>query len=170
MTFNEKIALEAKRCGICREWYGKILNASGIKDLLQLYVDGIDFCLSNEFPGNGMLKEFGADLCPEYGIFVDRQNVELQNPRKLVALGTTSAAATFREYAVGEVFAKHSAEVNVSAQNNSFVVIDMFDESRLTVKAFGNAKVCIHKYGGSLSTESAQSAVIKVIDKHKTTY
>lgn len=170
MTFNEKIALEAKRCGICREWYGKILNASGIEDLLKLYVDGIDFCLSNEFPGNGILKEFGGDLCQQYGIHVDRQNVELQNPRKLVALGTTSGTATFREYAVGEVFAKHSAQLKLSAQNNAFVVIDMFDESRVTVSAFGNAKVCVHKYGGELITESADSAVIKVIDKHKTTY
>lgn len=168
--FNEKLAEEAKRAGICREWYGKILQAADIPQLLALYVSGIDFCLSNEYPNNRILKEYGGEYLPAFGIYVDEENAELQNPRRLIALGTTRAAATFREYAMGEVFAKHSAEVAVSAQNNSFVVIDMFDESRVTVKTFGNAKVCIHQYGGTLSTESAQSAVIKVIDKHKTTY
>lgn len=171
--FIEKLAYEAKARGICGPGFARIFKAGQAADpiraLLDYYVEGIDFCLSNEFPGNGLLREY-ADVCREYGIYVDAAGLDLQEPKRLVSLGATSGAASFAHYAVGEVYAKHQSDLIITADNNAFISVDMFDESRVTVKAFGNAKVCVHRYGGHLETESAGASVIKVIDKQKTTY
>lgn len=172
-NISEKLAYAAKSLGICAPGFARIFKtgeqADPVRALLDYYVEGIDFCLSNEFPGIGILKEY-AEVCSEYGIYVDAAGLQLQDPKRLVCLGATSGAASFAQYAVGEVYAKHQSQLTIVARNNTFISVDMFDESRVTVMASENAKVCVHRYGGHLITESAGASVIKVIDKHKTTY
>lgn len=169
-NLNKEILAEALRNDICAPWATKIENAESVEELLQMYVDGIDFCLSNNFPSNGFLQETAGVLLQKYGIRID-EIVEVINPEKLVLLGTCSAKVSVTGYAVSQLFIKHNSVATVFANSNAFVMIDVFDDANLTVIASDESKLIVNVYGNAKVIEGAtENAYIKVVRKLKDTY
>jgi hypothetical protein len=172
MKLNKELALEAKKHNICEEWFNDLLQIEDKVRLIKMYLKGIDFCLSNEYPSLSFIKENFVGTMEKYGVFLD-DNIKGINSRYVVALGSCEGNAEYIDFGVGQVFVKHESKLNVKASGNSFVMVDMFDNSEVEVIATDNAKVCVNHYGGKLSTitNSEQgSATIKVIRKQSKTY
>jgi len=166
---NKEILIGALDKNICKEWAAMLPNAD-INQLLKMYIDGIDFCLSNDFPSKEFLKDKAGDLLPDYGIFVD-ENVSLRNPEKTVLLGSCGAVVLFCDYVVSQVFIKHASTASIDVTDNAFVVIDLFDDSILNIQAWGNSKVLVNVYGNAkVEHEVSGKAYVKVVNKLKKTY
>jgi hypothetical protein len=171
----KKIALElakqAKIKGICQEWYKDLKSVKDIGKLIEMYLKGIDFCLSNEFPSNEFIRENFEGKMEDYGIYLDKQ-ISATNERKIVALGSCIGRIEVNEYAVSELFIKHNSDLILSATGNSFVMVDIFDNAKLKVFALDDAKVCINRYGGTVEITSVSEgkSVVKVIEKNQKTY
>jgi hypothetical protein len=169
MSINKDLAKQAKRKGICEEWYNDLVNTTDTNALLSMYLRGIDFCLSNDYPTNDYIRKNFKGKMESFGIHLD-ESIHVANDKKIVALGKCTGIVEVSEYNISEVFLKHDSEITLKAEGNSFVVIDMFENTTLSVVAFDEAKVCINRYGGRVIQKVNGNALIKVIEKNKSTY
>lgn len=171
MELNKELAHAAKKKGICEDWFKDILNTEDKGKLIEMYLRGIDFCLSNEYPSLSFIRENFVGAMEPYGVFLDEE-IKAENSRHVVALGNCNGTADYSGFEVGQVFAKHNAKLTVTAKDSSFVMIDVFDNAEVEVIASDNAKICVNHYGGRVATQSSEpgNSVIKIIRKHSKTY
>lgn len=169
MRIAKELAKEAKRKGICEEWYVNLKNTEDVAGLAAMYLNGIDFCLSNDYPSNDYLRKHFKGKMEPYGIHLD-EDIQVKNERKVVTLGTCTGIVEISEYNVSEVFIKHNTDLVLLVRDNAFVMVDMFDNSRLKVIAGGNSKVCVNLYGGDVEQDAIENAFVKVKEKDKKTY
>lgn len=171
MKLNKELAHAAKKKGICEDWFKDLLNTEDKGTLIRMYLKGIDFCLSNEYPSLSFIRENFVGAMEPYGVFLDEE-IKAENSRHVVALGNCCGTAHYYGFEVGQVFAKHNAKLTVTAKDSSFVMIDVFDNSEVEVIASDNAKICVNHYGGRVISQSSEhgNSVIKIIRKHSKTY
>lgn len=171
MELNKELAHAAKKKGICEDWFKDLLNTEDKGKLIEMYLKGIDFCLSNEYPSLSFIRENFVGAMEPYGVFLDEE-IKAENSRHVVVLGNCSGTADYSGFEVGQVFAKHNAKLTVTAKDSSFVMIDVFDNAEVEVIASDNAKICVNNYGGRVTTQSSEpgNSVIKIIRKHSKTY
>lgn len=165
----KELAKQAKKKGICREWHKELKGLTDKRAMVDMYIRGIDFCLSNEFPDNEYIRENFKGVMEDKGVFLD-ENVNLVNYRRCVALGKTNACVRVSGYKVCEVFAKHESHLNIIVEDNAFVEIDMFDDAVVSVTGSESAKVHINRYGGTLTFDQQDKSIVKVVAKNKKTY
>lgn len=164
------VLAKAKECEICEEWAEKISNVTSVDDLLKMYVAGIDFCLQNNFPSNEDLVKLVGSKINQYGVYVDSRVGESNNPF-IVLLGSCKADLSYTGYGTGQLFVKHQSKAKIKVSGSSFLVIDCFENSELSVNASSNSKILINVYGDSkVTTESSDQAIIKLVNKLKETY
>ena len=171
MKINKELAAEAKTKGICKDWYERLLHTEDKHALIQMFLDGIDFCISKDYPSPEFFRLFDG-IRQQYGIFRD-EPIQAENSKYVVAFGKCEGAVKYTGYEVGQVFIKHESKLTVTASGNSFVMVDVFDNADIEIIAENNAKVCVNKYGGNVTTTTHSeqgNAVIKVIHKQSKTY
>lgn len=164
-----ELAKQAKKNGICQEWYDNLTVTGDIESLAKMYLKGIDFCLSNEYPSIDFMRNNFKGKIEVFGIYID-DRIEAVNEKTLVALGGCSGMVEIKDYAVSEVFLKHLSSLVLIVKDNAFVMVDMFDETSLNIIASDNAKVCVNRYGGKVEFSSFNNAVVKLIEKNQKTY
>lgn len=140
------LANEAKKKGICKEWHTALKSLTDRKEMVKMYLRGIDFCLANNYPDNEFIKAHFADVAPEMGVFVDCP-VIVENSPKCVCLGACFGKVTTNGFNVTELFVKNESEINIVANDNAFVMVDIFDQSVINIHAHERAKVCVNQYG-----------------------
>lgn len=169
-TLSARLAHDAARAGICKEWHDDLLAMTDKDDMVEMYLRGIDFCLSNDFPDNETIRANFKGVMECHGVFLD-DAIDVANMPKVVALGETNGIVKFDEYAVTEVFAKHNSMLNVYASGHAFVVVDLFDNAIVHVYATDRARVVVNRYDGGQVFNHADSAnAVRVREKHKKTY
>lgn len=166
---TKELAKEAKKNGICTEWYYQLRTLEDKEKLIEMYLKGIDFCLLHDYPSNDFIRVNFKGIMEKYGVHLDEE-ININNERKVVALGKCSGIVKVDQYTISEVFLKHDSELNISAEGQSFIMIDMFDNTKLRVDTYDNAKVCINRYGGEIEFHSLGNSVVKVKEKNKKTY
>lgn len=173
MKIAKELAKEAKRKGICEPWYNDLkMLGDNKKAMVAMYVKGIDFCLSNDYPNNEYIRENFKGIMEDFGVFLD-DTINLVNYKRCIALGRTKGRVEIASYGVCEVFAKHDSELRIIAKDNAFVEIDIFDNAVVYVHAQDRAKVHINRYGGNIISdpiEDGNLAMVKIVEKHKKTY
>lgn len=164
---KQALAAGAKKdCSI----YQKLQAAESRSDLVQTYLDGIDFCLSNDFPSNDFIRKHFTGAMEQHNVYLDNF-VTLVDPKQVVALGNTSGTVRIDEYNVCQAYIKHSSKLKIKAVDHSFVMIDVFDDASVEVEASGDAKVCVNRYGNSVVVfDEKDNSRVKIIEKNKRTY
>jgi hypothetical protein len=165
---NKELAAEARAKGICKEWYSRLQRTEDRETLLKMFLDGIDFCISEDFPSPRFFQLFDG-IRQQHGIFRD-EPIKAENSRYVAAFGRSEGTAQYAGYAVGQVFVKHESKLTINATGNAFVMVDIFDSAAIEVNASGAAKVCVNQYGGQVTSTEREQATIKVIHKHSKTY
>lgn len=170
MKIAKELAKQAKRLDICQEWHDELKNLDDKKAMIEMYLKGIDFCLSNDYPNNEYIRANFKGVMEQFGVFLD-DSIDLVDVDKCVALGTTKGCVKINGFSVSEIFVKHSSELTIIARDNAFVMVDLFDNAVIHVQAHDRAKVCVNRYGNSVIDHKASDmAMVKIIEKHKKTY
>ncbi|MDR1348312.1 MAG: hypothetical protein LBJ63_07825 [Prevotellaceae bacterium] len=170
-NLSKELALQAKRLGICSEWHNLLKKLSDKREMAEMYIKGIDFCLANDYPDNEYIRANFGEIIHDFGIFLD-DRIQLINPERCVALGNTTGSIEVNSYNICEVFVKHHSELTIKAKDNAFVVIDMFDNSVVSISAENRARICINRYLGAEIKERLQLDLseIKINEKNKKSY
>jgi hypothetical protein len=171
MRLSRKLAKQAKKHNICSEWHGELKGLNDKPAMVDMYLKGIDFCLANNYPSNDFIRDNFKGMMEEHGVFLDDNvNLEANGRSCCVALGKTGGNISIVGFGACEIYVKHDSELSITAKDDAFVMIDLFDNGKIQVHAHDRAKVCVNKYGGEVSEYQTDKAVIKVIQKHKKTY
>lgn len=160
---KKELATEAKKKGICKEWYDFILNATSKERLLILFIKGLDFCIKNDFPAARLRAEL-AGIRQHYGIFVN-DPIDVKGVRNVIAFGTSEGKAEFDGFNVAQIWARDDTKINVKAGGHAYITVDIADQAKVEITASDMARICIFFHGGSYNANTAGSAQIKVIDK-----
>ncbi|MDM8174798.1 hypothetical protein QT327_10595 [Olivibacter sp. 47] len=167
---TKKLALIAKENGICSTGLKRILSSKTKEELIQYYIEGLDFCLEHDFPSKDYLRLNGGTLLAKYGIHVDEKRTLINRARSIL-LGTCDASISHDGFSVSDIFIKHESNAKVFCSADSFVRIDCFDTVNVRIHASGNAKIVVNVYGSAkVAYEKKEKAQIKIINKGKETY
>lgn len=173
-TDIKKLTDELKRMalphGLCTGWQEMLDDVTDKEILVRMYLRGIDFCLSNDYPSVGYMEKHFKGMCERMGVYVN-EPVYVSNLRKVVAVGSCIGTVNYQNYAVGQVFIKHSSHLNIIAETYSNVTIDCFDDVVVNIQARTGAVVTVCRYeGATVKLECDPDAHVKVIAKKKKTY
>ncbi len=167
---SQYILNKAIEADICQEWAVKIARATSRGQLLQLYVKGIDFCLSKNFPANEDLDRLGGDALLNHGIHINKK-IDGNGEPFTVLLGQSVARLKYAGFTASQLYVKHGCSAEITVTDHAFVVIDCFDDAVLSVDASGQAKVLINVYGNArVTTAHTAGTHVKIIHKQKSTY
>lgn len=167
-----ELARQAKKKGICKEWYSQLLGVTTLEDLFLMYLEGIDFCLSQNFPSNQFIKDnFSEEDINEFGIFLN-QSKFLIDPKKAVFLGACSSSVQVSGYQTTELFVTDTTKLSVLTTGSAFVMIDAFDETIVNLSAVNASRVVVNLYGNAKLNilEQSTDCYIKEVKKYKKTY
>lgn len=170
-SIAKQLAKDAKKKGICDEWLDELKKLKDKREMVAMYVKGIDFCIANNFPTHDYMRENFKGIMELFGVFLN-DSICLKNAKTCISNGSTSGILEYSGYGVGEVILKDTSDVVVKAYDNSFIMIDVFDSSSLVVEAYDDAKVCINQYMGlsRISISKSSNAIVKQVKKESTTY
>lgn len=166
MKLAKELAKIAGKAGACEKRHDELLGLTDKRDMIKMYLDEIDFCMENDYPGNEFVKKYFKGITEQYNIYLD-DYIMLVNPDKVVALGETKGNIQFDNYTVGRVFMNHNSNVRIKVKDDAFVMIDIYGNSAVQVEASDNSKVCINRYGGTIEKSEKDRGVVKVINKTK---
>lgn len=169
MALNTELAKQAKKYGICEDWYLELKNEKEIDKMLEMYVKGIDFCLSNDYPSNEFIRKKFVGKMEKHGIHLD-EKLAIESKPTVIALGKCMGDIVTLNYDVCQVFIKNDSELIIMAHGNSFVMVDIFDNAKVQIFTYDDSKVCVNRYGGEIIQSKNENSVIKIIEKNKKTY
>lgn len=169
MKIGKELAKQARRKGICDEWYGNLKGTTDTAALLDLYLRGIDFCMATNYPSNDYIRANFTGKIESYGVHLDELLSE-RSPKKIIALGKCTGVITAEGYAVTEVYLKDETALSIAAEGHSFVMIDMYGNTDLTVYAREDSKVCVNHFSGNLIVHKEGNAIVKIKEKTIKTY
>jgi hypothetical protein len=155
--------------GLCRQWQMKLKDELDVADLSSLFIRGIDFCISENFPTLDYLRDNFKGKCEEYGIYIDDDEIAGENIPDMVLNGACKGALIYDGYSVSRIYARHGTALKVNVSENAILTIDAFDNSIIEINAIGlRAKVFVHLYGNASAKCSGDG--IKVKKYNKLTY
>lgn len=153
--------------GLCRAWQMKLRAGLSLEQLVKLYVRGIDFCISEDYPTLDYLREHFKGKCEQYGVFVDDEVVGLKNAANVVLNGDCKAMLEYDAYAVSQVYVRHNSNVSINVADNAIVTVDAFDDSKLYVAVAGSeARITINAYGNAQIKCITPGVIIKRNNKN----
>lgn len=136
--------------GLCRQWQMKLKDELDVEDLSKLFIQGIDFCISENFPTLDYFRTHFKGKCEPYGIHIDEELKGETNIPDIVLNGSCKADLNYNEYSVSRLYIRHNSEVNVNVSEYAILTIDAFDDSKIVVNSSGTRpKVFVHLYGNA---------------------
>ena len=145
MNIGKEIAIEAKKYGLCAEWYRKMLAVTTYKQLAEMYFDGDDWSMEKDFPSLSILRKHKGAILP-YGLVVDSTE-KFENNFRIAFFGNSESEIYYSDYAVGNVIVRHQSKVKIKASGKSKVFINLLDAAEVEVIATDETEVIIYNYG-----------------------
>ena len=159
MNIGKEIALEAKKYGLCAEWYKKMLAVTTYKQLAEMYFDGDDWSMEKDFPSLSILRQHKGAILP-YGLVVDSTE-KFENNFRIAFFGNTESEISYSDYAVGNVIVRHQSKVKIKASGNAKVFVNLIDEARVEIEATENAEVIVYNYGQQTNYSNKGNVIVK---------
>nr|DAF67755.1 MAG TPA: hypothetical protein [Caudoviricetes sp.] len=149
MDLVQQLKKDGTDKGLCRLWRSKLIGDLSVEELAKLYIKGIDFCISEDYPTLDFFREHFKGKCEPFGIFVDDEVTE-RNMADVVLSGDCKALMEYDGYTVARVYARHNAQGAINVCDHAIVTIDVFDNSNLVIAVAGSdAQVNVNLYGNS---------------------
>lgn len=155
--------------GLCQDWQKKLNKQASVKRLSELFIRGIDFCISENYPTLEFMRDNFKGKCEPYGIYIDEYVILINKP-DVVLNGKCEADLMYDGFSVSKVYVRHNSKAVIHAQQHSLVTIDVFDDSytQIITDSGNKASVLVYVYGNA-KVESVGMG-IKIVHKNKNTY
>ena len=120
-TVIKQIYAQAKMLGCCNKFKGTE-DAYGI---IRLFTtpQGVEFCMKHHFPNTATLRLFKRYNLQQYGIYIDSGTITLENPKRVILIGRTSATINCSTLERHEIVLLHGAKACVNASKWTVVFI-----------------------------------------------
>ena len=121
---------------LCDKGYGEWEDDSDVDILLEKYIDGIDFTITNDYPPLDFIrKNFKKEDLHRHNIYIDEEvNLVESNSGVWVLLGKCTGRITFDGWAVANVYVRHESVVRVDAEDLSRVFVNVCDKAEVDMR------------------------------------
>lgn len=168
MELVQQLKKDGIEKGLCRMWQMKLKSGLSIKSLVELFINGIDFCIKNDYPTLDFMRQNFKGKCESYGAYVDDEVFE-KNRRNIVLNGDCKAMLEYDGYTVANLYVRHGSKGAINVSDHAIVTIDAFDDSDIAVAVSGDDAVAFVNIYGNAKVECIGLG-IKVFYKNKKTY
>lgn len=168
MELIQQLKKDGIEKGLCRMWQMKLKSDLSIKSLVELFINGIDFCIKNDYPTLDFMRQNFRGKCESYGAYVDDEVFE-KNRRNIVLNGDCKAMLEYDGYTVANLYVRHGSKGAINVSDHAIVTIDAFDDSDIAVAVSGGDAVVLVNIYGNAKVECIGLG-IKVFYKNKKTY
>ena len=167
-----KLREDARRLGLCDEWYGKWKDDTSLQGLIDKFKKGNDFCFSKRWPSLSFIKKhFPQDLLRQNGILVDdKYSYPVRNPstrrivylRDYVLFGNSSSTVrySFRQHTCN-IWVRDTSRIKVDVKYGAFMMIHLFDNAVADVKTDLVSKVVVIKHSADSVVEQDGVVVVR---------
>lgn len=100
---------------------------------------GIEFCLSANFPNLSTFRLFKPFKPEKYNIYIDAGDITLNNPEKAVLIGRTTATIHCDKCQGSTIVTMHGAAATILASGWSVVRVETGAATRVIRKTYDNA-------------------------------
>lgn len=136
---NNKLKEDAKRIGINDEVYQKWNEDSSIDDLMKLYKENLDFCISHKWPSKGFIKHhFDQTTLRNYGILIDDTMIyPYRNQKRRFVYIKDYVLMGKSEAIIKYAFKPHACRIHV--MEGSSVFVDVKYGAFMEIHLYGNS-------------------------------
>lgn len=138
MTKSEQLRNEAIDYGLCNEWQRRFGRNATDQEMIELYKEGIDFCIQHRFPSADYIESnFNKQQLVDNGIFVnstmDKLPMCTNDKNEYVFVGNTKAKISIKGHRVVTLWLLDDSEVD----------IEILDTCRASIRVYHNSTVNI---------------------------
>lgn len=144
MKVGKEIALEAKKKGICKEWFSDMLKLNDVKPLCEMYFRGDDWAMENDFPDLSILRKFKGNS-DKYGLHTDFEG-EISNQHQTALFGNSVGTLNYDGYFAGNLIVRHNSKANIVVKDNAFLIVNILDNAEVRITTYGNGKAIVYNY------------------------
>ncbi len=148
IKLREQLVNVGKHFNACAEGIAELALSTTKEEIAQCFIEYIDFCLANDYPSNSFLKRNFRQELEDIGIYIDR-TITLKNGKKIVFLGECFGNVDMDDYSVTMIWVKHESKVNIKARGNARIMVDALDHADIVVDASEGASVTVNLYGNA---------------------
>lgn len=165
---------DARRMGLCDEWYGEWQDDTDKQQLLDKYIRGLDFCFKHRWPSLPFAKaQFPQQLLRDNGILVDdkysfpvreKETRRLVCHRNYVALGNSELTVrySFRKNACN-IWARDNSKIHAYAKYGSFMLVHLFDNAEVIAETDMSSKIAVICHSDKASV--SKNGIVTVKDE-----
>lgn len=149
MNVSNDLKRQAVALGLCEAW----TNGWGSptkEQLVDKYIDGLDFCIEHNYPSNEYIKQNFGEVAEKKGVFVDKKSIDLDNPTIVVMNGCCSGAIKVDEFNVSRINVRHESMIDINVYDHAKVSIFLYDNATINISNNGYGKVYVYQYGGCI--------------------
>lgn len=162
-TIGKQLAKLGKKKEMCREFSDILKKTNDREQIIDIFFDGINYCLINDFPGREFIKKEFGELLECRHIYLDK-TIDVDT-NKVVVLGKSTGTIRANDYSVNEHFIAHDSVINIEAKDHSFTIVDVYDLAHVVINVADSAKVVVNKYGGVVSYNRSGFGKITIKNK-----
>lgn len=144
MVVGKEIALEAKKKGICKEWFADMLKKNDIKPLCEMYFRGDDWAMENDFPDVNLIRRFKGNS-NKHGLHADFIGI-LENPTNCALFGSSDVELLYEGFYVGKLIVRHESKAKITVKGNAFLLVNALDHTNLVITALEHSRVKVYNY------------------------
>lgn len=151
---NRELKGGAVMRGLCAQWTGRWNRDLSKDELMDMYVEGIDFCIERDWPSvEYMTRNFSRSERNRHGIFVN-EKVGHVGTKAYVLNGYCDGSVMFGVGEAVSMYVRHNSKIEIQATNNARVFVSVYDNAEVAASADMGAKVFIYKHSDRCSIKT----------------
>lgn len=147
---SDRLKKEAIGLGLCGKWTSEWTDDTTRDELVDKFVNGIDFCVQHDWPSTEVMKKSFGDVIHKHGVYVD-ENVNKEDPDTLVLNGRCDGRITCGMFSIGNIYVRHKSHARVRVKDFAYVHISVYDDADVEVYCERGAKCFVYQYGGKVT-------------------
>lgn len=144
---TKEIYKSAKQIGLSASCKERMSSDLSVKNLCEMYFDGDDWSMENDFPKVEILREFKGKS-EVFGLFTDFVGMPNNLP-KAAFFGSSNIQLIYNEFSVSQLVLRHQTKAKIKASEYAIVVINLLDDAELEIECIENARVEVFSYGNA---------------------
>ncbi|AZA49750.1 hypothetical protein EG346_16875 [Chryseobacterium carnipullorum] len=135
----------AKQVGMSPDCKERMSSDLSIENLCQMYFDGDDWSMENDFPKVEVLRQFKGKS-EVHGLFTDFVGMPNNLP-KAAFFGKSNVQMIYNGFSVSQLVIRHETTATIKAAENAIVIINLLDDAELDIDCIETARVDVFSYG-----------------------
>ncbi|WP_062699392.1 hypothetical protein [Chryseobacterium indologenes] len=146
----QEIYIQAKQIGLSHQCNERMTADLSIRNLCEMYFDGDDWSMANDFPEVEVLREYRGKS-EVFGIFTDYIGMP-NNLNKAAFFGNSDIKMIYNGFSVSQIVLRHNTKAKITAAENAIVIINIIDNAEVDIECIENARVEVFQYGGKVKS------------------